>query len=118
MSTSPEETPLICDVRRLDTAIVVTLAGDVDLHRSPDLLRRLEEFANEKPAKLILDLRHVAYMDSSGVGTLVKLYRQVTGYQGQFILVCLQQWVCNLLEITKLDKFFSIYATEEEALKA
>ena len=117
MSTSPESTPLIREVREQDSAIIVVLQGDVDLHHSPDLLRELTEYADRKPSRLILDLRHVKYMDSSGVGTLVKLYRQVTANDGKFILLSLQQWVKNLLEITRLDRFFTIAATEEEALK-
>lgn len=118
MSESSQPIPLIREVRRGKTATTVVLAGDVDLHRSPELLKRLTPLVDERPARLILDLRDVSYMDSSGVGTLVKLYREVKAYDGQFTLVALQQWVRNLLEITKLDRFFHICASEEEALEA
>ncbi len=118
MSTSPESTPLIREVRRHESAITVVLAGEIDLQRTPDLLKQLSQLVEERPSRLILDLQHVSYMDSSAVGTLVKLYREVKAYEGKFILVALQQWVRNLLEITKLDRFFLICASEDEALQA
>src|ERR1044072_7010064 len=82
----------------------VALAGDVDLHRSPALHAELVEIAAERPRRLIIDLKEVPYMDSSGVGTLIEILRRVTGYSGKMILCNLSDRVRSVFEITKLTQ--------------
>lgn len=106
------------EVRKAPEATVVVLAGDVDLHHSPDLHARLVEITTERPLRLLLDLRAVPYMDSSGVGTLVEVWRRVGAYKGKLVLFGLNSRVRSVFEITKLDTFFTICGTEEEALRA
>ena len=107
---------LVKEVRQGAEATVVVLSGEVDMHQSPALHAALVDVANGRPKRLVLNMTDVGYMDSSGVGTLVELLRRVNGYKGKLALVNLSQRVKSVFEITKLDKFFSIYATEEQAL--
>jgi len=107
---------LVKEVRQEPEATVVVLSGEVDMHQSPALHAALVDVANGRPKRLVLNMSEVGYMDSSGVGTLVELLRRVNGYKGKLALVNLSQRVKSVFEITKLDKFFSIYATEEQAL--
>lgn len=107
---------LVKEVRQEPEATVVVLSGEVDMHQSPALHAALVDVANNRPKKLVLNMTDVGYMDSSGVGTLVELLRRVNGYKGKLALVNLSQRVKSVFEITKLDKFFSIYPTEEQAL--
>jgi len=108
----------IKSIERGETGTVVRLVGDIDLHRSHDVHQSLLDVCRERPNKLIVDLRDVAYMDSSGVGTLVEVFRQVNAYKGKLALVAPSARVKNLFQITKLDQFFRIFATPEEALGA
>ena len=55
-------------------------------------------------------------MDSSGIGTLVEVFRRVNAYKGQLALCGMNDRVHGVFEITKLDKFFKIFATESEAI--
>jgi len=100
-----------------DGGALVELSGEVDLRSSPDLHGRLIEISDTRPAHLILELSGVNYMDSSGVGTMVDLKRRVEGGGGRFVLVGLQPRVRSVLEITQLDKFFTITSTVDEARK-
>ncbi|HWL94297.1 MAG TPA: STAS domain-containing protein [Phycisphaerae bacterium] len=109
---------VVKSVRKTDGGTVIELAGDIDLHRAPALHAALVDVANERPKRLILDLSQVPYMDSSGVGTLVEVFRRVTKYDGKFVLCGLNPRVKSVFEITKLDKFFTICSTCEEALQA
>jgi len=109
---------LIQEIRRVPDATTVVLSGDVDLHHSPELHARLVEIAAERPPRLLLDLRGVPYMDSSGVGTLVEVWRRVGAYKGRLVLFGLNSRVRSVFEITKLDTFFTICDTEEEAARA
>jgi anti-sigma B factor antagonist len=109
---------LVKEVRKTGEATVVVLEGDVDLHQSPDLHARLVEIATERPRRLLLDLSAVPYMDSSGVGTLVEVFRRVSGYKGKLVLFGLTSRVRSVFEITKLDRFFTICETLNQAVEA
>ncbi|MFQ5501448.1 MAG: STAS domain-containing protein [Phycisphaerae bacterium] len=108
---------LIKTIRKTSESTIVVLEGDVDLRRSPDLHAALIDVANARPKRLILNLSDVPYMDSSGVGTLVEVYRRVNGYEGRFVLFGLSHRVRSVLEITKLDRFFTICESEEDAVR-
>ncbi|HVP10161.1 MAG TPA: STAS domain-containing protein [Phycisphaerae bacterium] len=114
---SENETNLVRDVRRADDGTLVVLSGDVDLHHSPALHAALVEVAGNRPKRLMIDLSEVPYMDSSGVGTLVEVFRRVTAYKGKMVLFGLNPRVRSVFEITKLDRFFTICENEEQAVK-
>lgn len=109
---------LVKDVRKLDDATVVSLSGDVDLHQSPALHAALVQVAGDRPKRLVLDLSAVPYIDSSGIGTFVEVFRRVNGYKGKMIFFGLSDRVRSVFEITKLDKFFTICQTEADAVRA
>ena len=113
-----EPNSLIKEIRQMGDATVVVLSGDVDLQQSPDLHARLVEVAVERPKRLMLNLTEVHYMDSSGVGTLVEVFRRVSAYQGKLVLFGLNSRVRSVFEITKLDRFFTICETEDQAAQA
>jgi len=94
---------------------VVTLAGEVDLRSSPQLREALLEILEQRPARLVIDLSGVEYMDSSGVGTMVEVKRRVERDGGRIILAGLQPRVRSVFEITQLDRFFEIRRDVDEA---
>ena len=108
---------VVRSLERLDSGIVVRLGGDVDMHTSPELHQTLVELCAEKPQRLVLDLSAVDYLDSSGVGSLVEIYRRTMKEGGRLVLVSPSARVNGVLEITKLDRFFTIVGSEQEALQ-
>jgi anti-sigma B factor antagonist len=106
----------IAHVRKEGAAHVVTVHGDVDMHRSPALHQVLLDVMETRPHTLVVDLADVSYMDSSGVGTLVDCFRRVKESKAKMTLVGLQPRVRGVFEITKLDQFFTIRDTVAEAL--
>ena len=115
---SENETNLVKEIRPADDGTLVVLGGDVDLHHSPALHATLVEVAGNRPKRLMVDLSGVPYMDSSGVGTLVEVFRRVTAYKGKMVLFGLNPRVRSVFEITKLDRFFTICENEEQATRA
>ncbi len=106
---------LVRDVRRSGDSTIVMLSGDIDLHRSPSLHEALVAVTNEQPRRLVLNMTDVPYMDSSGVGTLVDVFRRVAKYQGKLVLCGLTARVKGVFEVTKLDRFFTICDSPEQA---
>ncbi len=103
-------------IRQQDGAAVVSLAGEVDLNHTPAVHRVLVDTCEAKPDRLIIDLQDVSYLDSSGLGTLVEVFRRVKGYGGQLVICGLNDRVRSVFEITKLDHFFAIRSNLAEAL--
>ena len=103
-------------IRRSPEGTVVEARGEIDLRYQPEFQQALLSICAEKPARLVIHLGEVEYMDSSGVGTLVKIANTVKGYAGKLALVAPSPKVQSIFEITTLDKYFTILPTEEEAL--
>lgn len=117
-SESPcEQTGPVRDVQKLDDATVVTLQGEIDMYRSPQLRQALVDVIGEKSASVVIDASDVPHMDSSGVATLVEALQQVKRYKGRLVLVGLQQRVRSVFEIAKLTDLFEIKSSVEEALR-
>ena len=107
---------LIDAVRKIGEDIVVDVSGEIDLECSSDFQSELLKVLDEKPRKLVINFAGVTYMDSSGIASLVKLLSHVRRTGMGLAFACVGGKVKNIFEITRLDKVFDIYATEEEAL--
>ena len=66
--------------------------------------------------RLIIDLSDVEFLDSSGLGTLIAVLKQL-GPRGDLILCGVQAPVMDLLELTRLERVFRFAAEPEEALQ-
>lgn len=104
------------EVRRSGQTTVVVLAGAVDMHHAPLVLRTLLEAIQGTTSRLVVNFEAVNYMDSSGLATLVEVYRRMKAASGQLVLCGVNERVRSIFELTKLDRFFTICANEEEAL--
>ena len=100
------------------SVVVVTITGDIDLHRSADFQDALLALLNDHPKRIVVDLSGVGYMDSSGVASLVKLLARARRDQVALRLTGLCPRVRSIFEITRLDTVFEIFATQQEALES
>jgi anti-sigma B factor antagonist len=99
-------------------ATVVLPVGDIDLSGSPTLRFELRRVQESKPARLIIDLTGVAYMDSSGVATLVEAMQIARRNSTRLVLCGLREKVRSIFEIARLDTVFTIVADSRAALLA
>src|SRR4051812_22564281 len=109
---------LLPTARLLDAGtIVASIKGEIDLHNSPQVRTALLEMLQKhQPAKLILNLADVPYMDSSAIAVLVEALQKMKKTGGKIYLTNLQPRVAGLLEIARLDTIFVIAKTEQDAL--
>jgi len=95
---------------------VVTVSGDVDAATAPDLRQWLDEMLKDGQTRLVIDLSQVKFMDSSGLATLVQVFKRVRAGNGEVRLCSLQPPVRRIFELTRLDRAFDIFATRDEAV--
>src|ERR1700687_5537104 len=104
--------------REFDRVIVVDPIGRLTLSDSRTQLRDLIHIlTNNGHKKFLLNLAGVDYMDSDGMGELVRCYSVVRQREGQMKLARLNHKVANLLQITRLNTLFEIYSEEQVALQ-
>ena len=103
--------------REAGTAVVIDIAGDIDLYSSPEVRKVVLDCIKGGPApKVLLNLTEVPYMDSSGVGSLVEGLQWANREGRRLVLFGLSKRARAVIELARLDRVFQICATEEEAL--
>ena len=98
---------------------VLEISGRITLGEGNVMLREIvRELIDKGNKKIVLNLAEVHYVDSSGVGELVKAHTTVRNQGGQLRLANLTQRVNDLLQITRLSSVFDIDRDEASAVKS
>jgi len=103
--------------RRLDKTTIFDLSGDIDFVNSPEVRQSvLREIREAHTPRLVLNLRQVHYIDSSGVASLIEGLKASRDLGSRFILIGLSMSAREVLQLSRLLKVFEIYENEEQAL--
>jgi anti-sigma B factor antagonist len=106
-------------VRHSGDVAIVDLAGNVTLGQGTGMIRNtIKDLLNAGDKNILLNLREVGYLDSSGLGELVGAYATVTNMGGRIKLLNAQTKVSNLLQVTKLYTVFVTFTDETEAVRS
>ena len=101
-----------------DGTVVATLpAGVLDTSSVPVLSQKLSPFL-EGAQRMVLDLHHLDFMDSSGLGALVGYRERLHAAGGHLCLAAVPPRIFKLLKMVKMDQVFGIYESVEDAIKA
>lgn len=98
--------------------LVCCVSGEIDINTSPQVKKIFDRIIASKKEKIVINLKEVAYIDSSGLATLVEILKGLRVYGGKLKISNLSQKVKSLFEITKLEKLFDITMEEEEAVRS
>jgi len=112
------EMDLQIEVRRQKDVAVIILKGEVDAYTCARLREAMIEAIEDGGANLVVDMKNVEYIDSSGLGTLVGGLKRVSERQGTIAVVCTNPQIRKVFDITGLVKVFPIYGSEDDAVKA
>jgi anti-sigma B factor antagonist len=105
--------------RELDRIMVVDAVGRLTLSDSRTQLRDLiHVLSSQGHKKFLFNLAGVEFIDSDGMGELVRCYSIVRQRGGELKLVQVRKKVQDLLELTRLNTLFEIYSEELAALEA
>lgn len=95
---------------------VIKVSGEVDLYNVSELKKAIFSVTDGTYPSVVIDLKDVNYMDSSGIGSLVAGQKKMRAHNGKFALMNIHDDVLNILKLATLDKFFTIYESEEDLL--
>jgi anti-sigma B factor antagonist len=107
----------VAGIERQDGYVVVSLAGELDLYNANAVREALLECCAESPERLIVDLSGVKFIDSTALGVLIEARTRLANKKG-FLLAAPGLETRRALEISGLDRHFSVHASVEEARTA
>ena len=102
--------------REVGESILVTVAGEVDMLTTPHLRSYLQEQLGRAQSMLVIDLRMVEFLGSSGLAVLVETLEQARERGVALRLVCDSREVVRPLAATGLTDLFDIHHDPEAAL--
>jgi anti-sigma B factor antagonist len=110
-----EREPSVASVEHVGGAVVVALAGELDLYNAGDVRTALLACSDEQPERLIVDLDRVTFIDSTALGVLIEARSRLSDRRA-FMLASPQLATRRALEVSGLDRHFSVHASREDAL--
>ena len=99
------------------SAQVFVLRGTMDIATSPTVRAALLEAAERGHHDIIVDLTHLEFLDSTGLGALIGAHKRAKEHGGRIRLVAQDGQILRLLRITGLLGVFSVYSTLDDALE-
>jgi anti-sigma B factor antagonist len=105
--------------RVVDDVTILDLKGKMTLGEGDELLKdKVNSIVSQGHKKIVLNLEDVPYIDSAGLGEIVRTYTTVSRQQGKLKLLNVSKRVYDLLVITKLLTIFDSYESEEDAVRS
>src|ERR1035437_8826881 len=101
-----------------DEGGVVVLQGEIEIYSAPQFKEVLVNGIEDGAKRVIVDLTDVTFIDSTALGVLVSGAKRVRPRNGTLDIVCTDENIIRIFEITGLDRIFGIYPTRAEALQA
>jgi anti-sigma B factor antagonist len=107
------------DERAVGDVIVLDLKGKITLGKGDELLKdKVNSVVNQGHKKIVLNLAEVPYIDSAGLGEIVRTFTTVSRQGGNLKLLNLTKRITDLLAITKLLTVFETFDTENDAIRS
>ena len=98
--------------------VIIVREERLDAHNSDELKIEMNRLFESGTKDLLVDLKEVRFVDSSGLGVLVSGFKNASTRQGSIKLCGLQTQVKSMFELTRLHRVFDIFQTVDEALES
>ncbi len=95
---------------------ILNLNGRLDLSSAALLKEASKETLGRETGKMLLNMDKVDFINSSGLGALVSILKEVRNNHGTLKLTNLAPYVREIFDITQLSNIFEIYPDEKRAL--
>jgi len=104
-------------IENTSNAIIMFVQEErLDAHNSDEFKKNMNSHFESGQKNIIIDLKDVRFIDSSGLGVLVSGFKNASTRQGTLKLSGLQSQVKSMFELTRLHRVFEIFATVDDAL--
>ena len=115
-SRSPLGEQPVLGVESVGTAVVIRLAGELDVYNADQVRAALTGAASAGPSRVVVDLGEVEFMDSTALGVLIEARRSLP--EGALRLASPQLETMRALKVSGLDRHLSLHDSVDDALSA
>lgn len=106
------------NIAEMNEVRVVNLSGSIDVSYSAELRTTLKNIVEAGATSIIINLKDVNFIDSSGLGIFVSVYKTLKPLGGSISMVSPQKTVLRIFDLTGTRKVFHIYDSLDEALQS
>ncbi|CAM3567332.1 anti-sigma F factor antagonist [Marinicrinis lubricantis] len=107
------------DMEMYRNTLIVRLKGELDHHSADVVRKKMEEVIESGQSRhIILSMKELSFMDSSGLGVILGRYKQITGKGGKMVVCDVNPSIYRLFEMSGLFKIMSIEQNERLALSS
>jgi anti-sigma B factor antagonist len=104
-------------VKTGDVLIVKPAEKRIDASVATEFKGRMVDWINAGNTKIILNLSNVDFIDSSGLGAIVSSLKAI-GDSGDLVITGIRETVMGLFRLTRMNRVFQIFPSEQEAIQA
>ena len=110
---------MVIEKERIGTNLLVELEGELDLETSPTFRAVVEERLNQYDTikHLILDLKKVNFIDSSGLGVILGRFKRLSQQGGKLSAINVSPPIRRIFELSGLLRIMDIYDNRQQALE-
>ncbi|KYC83958.1 anti-sigma factor antagonist [Heyndrickxia sporothermodurans] len=101
------------DIQESENHVLVKINGEIDAYTAPKLRESLVPYGEKEEIWMSIDLSDVSYMDSTGLGVFVGLFKSIRANNGKLYLSGLSERLKRLFDITGLTNIMEIYTEVE-----
>jgi anti-sigma B factor antagonist len=99
-----------------DGIFILHLAGEVNINSLTEMRNKVDALKLDQHKLIIINLSKVSFFDSSGLGYLVVLIKQVKMNSGHIVFCEPNNLVKRLLSTIRIDKYVSIFDTQDQSV--
>jgi anti-sigma B factor antagonist len=96
--------------------LLVELQEEIDLFHANKLKLYFNKIFESSHTRILLNFQDVTYIDSSGIGALLNIFKETKKRSIKMFFINIHGSVKKVIELTKLDDYFPIVRSEEEAM--
>ena len=97
---------------------VIAPTGELDLYTCPEFKEELLRVISNGAKRVVVDLTRTTFVDSTALGVLLRGVERLRIHDGQLEVVCADENIMRVFEVTGLHRIFEIHSTRAEALSS
>ncbi|MBP2642144.1 MAG: anti-sigma-factor antagonist [Firmicutes bacterium] len=98
-------------------ALIVRIDGEMDLNGTDQFRNTIDSALENSQVKyLIISLKGVSFIDSSGVGVILGRYKKISAVGGKLLIANVKPQVARILDVSGLLRIIKVFSSESEAL--
>lgn len=97
--------------------LIIKLKGPLDLHTAQDFKEQVKKQLSKKINNIVLDLEIIDFIDSSGIGAILSLYKKIENKGGKIVIINMSPTLKRIFEVSGILKIIEAYTSRQQALE-